>query len=59
MSTHEALTVRRSPAIDSYDRMPAVSRLALHVERIVESDDLFVAVKADSDTGGYRIAQPC
>lgn len=59
MSTREALTVRRTPAIDSYDRLPSISRLALSVERVVESDDLFVAVTADADTGGYAMARPC
>ncbi len=59
MSTREALTCRRTPAIDNYDRLPSTSRLALSVERVVGSDDLFVAVKADADTNGYAIARPC
>ncbi len=61
MSTQhtERLTVRRAPAIDNYDRMPSISRLALSVEREVQSADLFVAVKASSDDGGYRISRPC
>lgn len=56
MST-ERTTVRRSTAVDSWDRMSNLSREALHVQRVVESDEL-VTVAVAGSTGGYAITAP-